>query len=179
MDYEILESNLVYSGKVLDVYRDKITIPNGNIATRENIVRGNAAAMVPIDNNGDIIFVRQYRHASKSMMLEIPAGMIESGEEPKEAAIRELEEEIGYKCSDMFFVSSVYMAIGICTEKVFFYIAENLKEGTPNPDPDEIIEIERYSLEDSLKMIFDGTIQDAKTMAGIFAYKEYLESYKK
>ncbi len=178
MEYEVIESNLVYKGKVLNVYSDKILIPNGNVATRENVVRGNAAAIVPIDKEGKIIFVRQYRHASKSMMLEIPAGMIEKNEDPMEAASRELEEEIGYRCSNMFFINSVYMAIGICTEKVFFYIAENLEEGTLNPDPDEIIEIERYSLSESLKMIFNGNIQDVKTMAGIFAYKEYLENYK-
>ena len=178
MSYQTVESSLAYSGKVFDVYRDKVEMPNGHIATRENIVRGNAAAIVPIDKDGNIIFVRQYRHAKKGMVLEIPAGMLEIGEDPKVAAIRELEEEIGYKCEKLFFVNSAYMAIGICTEKVFFYVAENLAEGVLNPDPDEFIEIERYSLSDSIKMIFSGEIEDVKTMAGILAYKEYLENYK-
>ena len=178
MSYEVVESKCVYKGKVLDIYSDKVTMPNGNVTVRETVLRGNAAAIVPVDEKGNIIFVRQYRHAAKEMVLEIPAGMIEEGENPKDAAGRELEEEIGYKCQDLFFVNSVYMAIGICTEKVYFYIAENLAEGVLNPDPDEFIEIERYSLEEAIKMIFNGEIKDVKTMAGIFAYKEYL-SYKK
>ena len=88
MSYEVVESSLVYKGKVLDVYRDKVKMPNGNIATRENIVRGSAVAMVPLDSDGKIYFVRQYRHAAKKMVLEIPAGMIEKDEEPQNAALR-------------------------------------------------------------------------------------------
>lgn len=179
MSYEVIESTCAYKGKVLDIYSDKITMPNGNVTVRETVVRGNAAAIVPVDENGNIIFVRQYRHAAKEMLLEIPVGMIEKGEDPKEAAGRELEEEIGYKCSNLFFVNSVYMAIGICTEQVYFYIAENLEEGVLNPDPDEFIEIERYSLDEAIKMTFNGEIKDVKTMAGIFAYKEYILNKKK
>ncbi len=173
MSYEVLESQCMYKGKVLSIERDKITVPNGSTTVRETVVRGNAVGIVPIDENGDIIFVRQYRHAAKDMVLEIPAGMIENGEDPVESAKRELEEETGYVCEKPLFVNDVYMSVGVCTEKLYFYIAENLTEGMPNPDPDEFLEIERHSLNDAVEMIFSGKINDVKTMAGILAYNEY------
>ena len=111
-------------------------------------------------------------------MLEIPAGMIEKGEEPQKAAYRELEEEIGLKAGKMTFVCETYMAIGICTEKVYLYVAEDLTEGKLNPDPDEIIEIEKYSLKEALDMILDGRITDGKTIMGILAYSQYFNNRK-
>ncbi|MCJ7856883.1 NUDIX hydrolase [Lachnospiraceae bacterium NSJ-143] len=174
MDYETIESSLEYEGKVLKVYRDKVRLPNGATATRENIVRGSAVAMIPVDKDGNMYFVRQYRHAAKKLVLEIPAGMIENGEEPERAAYRELEEEIGLKAGKLTFICDTYMAIGICTEKVYFYIAEDLSCGMLNPDPDEIIEIEKYSIDEAVKMIFERKIEDVKTMAGILCYKQYI-----
>ena len=178
MDYETIDSQLKYDGKVLKVYSDKVKLPNGVVAVRENIVRDSASAMVPVDSQGNIYFVRQYRHAAGELMLEIPAGMIEKGEEPQKAAYRELEEEIGLKAGKMTFVCETYMAIGICTEKVYLYVAEDLTEGKLNPDPDEIIEIEKYSLKEALDMILDGRITDGKTIMGILAYSQYFNNRK-
>ena len=178
MAYEVVDSSLVYKGKVLDVYKDRVMMPNGNVATRENIVRGSAVAMVPIDDDGNIYFVRQYRHAAKKLVLEIPAGMIEKGEEPEKAAYRELEEEVGLKAGKLTFVCDTYAAIGICTERVILYIAQNLTEGILNPDPDEFIEIEKYSIKEAVDMIFNGQIEDIKTVAGILAAYKYTEKEK-
>ena len=172
MSYEVLSSREAYKGKILTVMDDEVVMPNGHVTHRETVLRGNAVAIVPVDNEGNIYFVRQYRHAAKKMVLEIPAGMIEKGEEAEKAALRELEEEIGYKAGKITFVNDTYMAIGMCTEKVYIYIAENLMEGVLNPDEDEFIEVEKYSLEDSLKMIFNREIEDVKTMAGILAYAQ-------
>jgi len=172
MDYELVESSLEYEGKVLKVYKDKVKLPNGVTCVRENIQRGNAVAIVPVDSEGNIYFVRQYRHAARKLVLEIPAGMMEENEDPKETALRELEEEIGFKAGKIQFVCDTYMAIGICTEKVYFYIAEDLTEGVLNPDPDEIIEIEKYSLDEAVKMVFEGKIEDVKTVAGILMYSQ-------
>ena len=172
MSYEVLESNLMYKGKVLEVYSDKVVMPNGNVATRETVVRGSAAAIVPVDKDGNIIFVRQYRHAIKGMALEIPAGMLEEGEDPAVSAKRELEEETGWIANDLTFVTKLVMSIGVCTETLYIYIAKDLTEGVMNPDPDEFIEIETYSLEDSLKMVYNGEIIDGKTAAALLAYKD-------
>lgn len=174
MSYEVLESNLVYKGKVLNVFSDKVVMPNGNVATRETVERGSAAAIVPVDKDGNIIFVRQYRHALKDMVLEIPAGMIENNEDPFDSAKRELEEETGWKAGSMTFVSKMVMSVGFCTESLYIYIAKDLTEGVMNPDPDEFIEIEKYSLEDSIKMIYSGDIIDAKTAVALLAYKDML-----
>ena len=98
MSYETIDSQCVYKGKVMEIHKDKVVMPNGNVTVRETVVRGHAVGIIPVDENGNIIFVRQYRHAARDFILEIPAGMIEKGEEPVEAAKRELEEETGY-CS--------------------------------------------------------------------------------
>jgi len=173
--YETTESELVYKGKVLDVYRDKVKMPNGRIATRENVVRGAASAIIPVDKEGNIYFVRQYRHSADKLVLEIPAGMIEKGEKPETAAFRELEEETGLKAGKLTYICNTYMAIGICTEKVYFYIAENLSDGIQHLDPNEFIEIEKYSLDEAVKMVFEGKIEDVKTMAAILTLKQYLK----
>lgn len=172
MSYEVLENKKVYQGKVLAVEVDTIKMPDGKNAQRETVIRGNASAIVPIDEEGKIIFVRQYRHPLKKMVLEIPAGMIDEGEEPFDCAVRELEEETGYYSNDVKLLTQMHAAIGFCTEELFIYTAQNLKEGKQHFDPDEFIELERYSLEEAIEMIFDGTISDAKTMVAILGYRE-------
>lgn len=178
MDYEVIKSDKVYKGKILTVYKDEITMPEGKTATREVVVKNNASAIVPVDKDGNIIFVRQYRHPAKDMVLEIPAGTFEDGEDPYDCAMRELEEEIGYKADGLTYVNWSYVSVGVCSEKVYIYIAENLKEGKQNLDEDEFIEIERYPLEEAIKMVFDGTITDLKTMIGILAYNELVVKRK-
>ena len=179
MDYDVIESRKVYDGKILTVYSDDILMPDGRSATRESIVKNDASAIVPVDKDGNIIFVRQYRHAAKDMVLEIPAGTFEKGEDPYQCALRELEEEIGYKAGGLTYVNWTYASVGVCTEKIHLYIAQDLIEGTQHLDADEFIEIERYSLEDSLKMIFDGTIRDSKTVMGILAYNQLVAKNNK
>ena len=106
------------------------------------------------------------------MILEIPAGTFEDNEDPYECALRELEEEIGYKAMGLTYVNWTYASVGMCTERIYLYVAKDLEKGVQNLDEDEYIEIERYSLEDAVEMIFDGTIRDSKTVMGILAYKE-------
>lgn len=174
MSYEVLESKLMYKGKVLDVYSDKVVMPNGNVATRETVVRGSAAAIVPVDNDGNIIFVKQYRHAVKGLVVEIPAGMIEEGEDPAICAKRELEEETGFVAGELIYVTKLVMSIGVCTETLYVYIARNLTDGVMHPDPDEFIEIEKHSLREGIDMVYNGTICDGKTAAALLAYKDLL-----
>ena len=175
MSYEVVQSEHLLKGHGLDVYRDTITLPNGKTTTRENVLRGNAPAIVAVDGEGKLVFVRQYRHAVGEEVLEVPAGMLEEGEDPEVAAVRELEEGTGWIAQKMAYMGQYYMASGFCTEQVAFYIAEDLKEGKANPDPDEFITLESYSLEACMDMIFAGKIQDVKTMAGILAYRAYLQ----
>lgn len=175
MENRAVKSELVYNGKVFDVYRDEISLPNGKTAPREYILRGHAAAVIAADEEGKIFFVRQYRHAARDLCLEIPAGMLEEGEDPAIAAARELEEEIGWKSvEELKFLVEIIPSVGICTEKISIYIAGRLEKSQQKLDEDEFVEIEKYSLEEAEKMVYEGKIYDSKTVAAIFMYKAYL-----
>lgn len=174
--FDLISSEYVYNGKVMDIKRDVISLPNGATAVRETIVRGGACAVVPVDDEGNIYLVKQYRHAIGKEMVEIPAGMMNPGETPLQCAMREMEEEIGLKAGNMKFVSKMYLSVGVCNELLHLYIATDLKPGVQHLDPDEFIEIKKYKLEDAYKMIFDGSITDAKSMFGILAYKHLSEN---
>ena len=106
------------------------------------------------------------------MVLEIPAGTFEKGEEALFCATRELEEETGYKSDNLSLITVMYTSIGCCDEKIYIYLAEDLQKGEMNLDEDEFISIEKYTLEQSIKMIFDGTLVDSKTITAILAYSE-------
>lgn len=168
---KVIESKKVFSGKIITVCHDKITLPDGKTALREIVKRNNASAVIPIDKDGNIIFVRQYRRPADDCMLEIPAGVLEDGEDPLVCAKRELEEETSFKTDDIKFIAKMYSAIGFCDEQIYIYLAENLKQGEFNLDEDEYIETEKYSLDEAVEMIFDGRISDSKTMVAVLAYK--------
>jgi len=168
---EIIESKEVFKGKIIDIYHDRITLPGGKSTLREIVKRGNASAILPIDKDGNIIFVRQYRHPVGDCVLEIPAGVLEEGEDPLLCAKRELEEETSYKTDDIRLLTKMHSAIGFCDEQIYIYLAENLEQGEFNLDEDEYIEVEKYSLKEAVEMIFNGEITDSKTMAAVLAYK--------
>ncbi len=171
MSYEVLESKLTYEGKIVKVTVDKLQMPDGREAYRETVIRGkNAAAVLPVDLDGRIIFVRQYRHAFGEMLLEIPAGVLEEGEDAAAGAARELEEETGKKAGRLEYLCEMYPTVGYCTEKIFLYIATDLSEGQQKLDADEFVEIERYLPEEAVEMIYQGKIKDGKTIAAIFAW---------
>ncbi len=171
-NYKVINSKKVYDGKIFDIVRDEITLPNGHTTTRDSLIHNGASAMLPIDKDGNIIFVRQYRHSVKEFVLEIPAGKLELGEDPKECAIRELEEEIGYKSNDFSFMFKTYIAVGYSSEVIYIYLAKDLVKSKQNLDEDEFLDIEKYSLEEALEMIKDGRIVDSKTIAGILFYSQ-------
>lgn len=171
MSYEVLESKLTYEGKIVKVTVDKLQMPDGREAYRETVIRGkNAAAVLPVDLDGRIIFVRQYRHAFGEMLLEIPAGVLEEGEDAAAGAGRELEEETGKKAGRLEYLCEMYPTVGYCTEKIFLYIATDLSEGQQKLDADEFVEIERYLPEEAVEMIYQGKIKDGKTIAAVFAW---------
>lgn len=179
MDYKVVKSEKVYEGKILKVVKDEITMPDGDTAAREVVVKNNASAIVPVDKDGNIILVRQYRHPARDMVLEIPAGTFEEHEDPHECAVRELEEETGCKAKSITYVNWTYASVGVCTERIYLYIAEDLQPGVQKLDKDEFIDVERYTLKDCLDMIYDGTIRDSKTVMGILAYDELVAKRKR
>lgn len=163
----------IYKGIRVHLVQEKILLPNGKIADWELILHPGASAVIPVDDEGKIIMVNQYRNASDSYTLEIPAGIFDyPGEDPKECAARELEEEIGYASNDIEFLFSFYSAIGICNELINIYVARNLIPSKQNLDEDEFINIKRYSLDELIEMILNGKIKDNKTISSILVYKE-------
>ena len=171
MSYEVLESKVTHEGKIVKITVDKLRMPDGSEAYRETVIRGkNAAATLAVDNDGNLIFVRQYRHAFGEMLLEIPAGVLEDGEEPEEGVLRKLEEETGKKAETLEFLCEMYPTVGYCTEKIQLFIATDLAEGQQKLDADEFVEIEKYTPEEAVDMIYKGEIKDGKTIAAVFAW---------
>lgn len=176
LEHKTISREEIYKGAIVSLVKDTITLPNGKTTQREVVLHTGAAAVVPIDDEGNIVLVRQYRHPAGKELLEIPAGLLETGEDPLECAKRELEEETGYKASEFSHILSMYTAVGFCTEKIHIYLAKGLYEGKQNLDEDEFVNIERYTLNEALEMIFDGRIEDGKTVCGILAAKKLIES---
>lgn len=169
--YKKIRQELAYKGHIIDVYKDILQLPNGNEVEWDFVKHKGASAVVAVDENGKILMVRQYRNAIDRMSLEIPAGGINEGEDPKKAAIRELEEETGYRAEKVENLVDVVTAIGFSNETVYTYLARGLKSSKQNLDEDEFIEIERYTVDELIEMIVQGKIKDAKTISGVLTYK--------
>lgn len=169
--YEVLSHNIVYKGKIIDVFHDEVILERNVPVIREVVNHKGASAILPIDNDGKLILVRQYRHPALEKVLELPAGVLEKGEDPKVCASRELEEETGYKSDNITFLTKMYTAIGFSNEMLYIYLAENLEVGKQNFDTDEFMTIEKYTLDEAVNMIYTGDIKDSKTIVGILMYK--------
>ena len=168
---ERIDRELVAKGHIFNYYHDTMKIPNGNIAKWDFIGHNGAAAIIPITEDNKICLVRQFRNALDRETLEIPAGgLLNSNEPTLNAAIRELEEETGYKSNHVEFLISIRTAVAFCNEKIDIYVARDLIQSKQNLDEDEFIEIEKYSVTEILEMIYSGKIEDSKTISAIFAY---------
>lgn len=164
---KFIQSEVVFSGSLLTVYRDTVELPNGKTATRELIQHPGAVAVVPVRNDGKILLVRQYRYPVGRLTLEIPAGKLEQGEVPEDCAKRELEEETGYQAGKFRRLSSVLTTPGFTNELIHLYVAEDLVLTGQNPDEDEFIDVEAFSKEEIKTMIENGTLCDAKSLLGL------------
>lgn len=165
--------DLVANGAIIDYYQDTMQLPNGHTAKWDFIKHKGAAAVVPVDDQGRIIMVSQYRNALERYTLEIPAGGLQSVEEPtRDAAIRELAEETGYQAENVELLISIYTTVAFCNEKIDIYVARNLKPGKQHLDEDEYVQYLAYTVEELLQKIYACEIQDSKTVAAILAYKE-------
>ena len=162
-EFQRLSRDLIAHGAIIDYYQDTIMVPNGNIAKWDFIKHNGAAAVVPVDDEGRLIMVKQFRNALDRYTLEIPAGGLQSPEEPtRTAAARELSE----------LLLSIRTTVAFCNEKIDIYVADHLVPGSQHLDEDEFVQIFAYSVEELTEMIYSGQIQDSKTVAAILAYKD-------
>lgn len=170
-EYKRLKRTPVHKGHIIDVYTDTMELPSGKTADWDFIMHKGAAAIVPVTEEGKIIMVRQYRNAVEKYTLEIPAGGLNQGEDMKTCAGRELEEETGYRTEQIEHLFDLYTTVAFCNEKIGIYYTEHLIPSKQNPDEDEFVYVESYTLEELVEFIFNGKIEDAKTIAAILAYK--------
>jgi len=171
MEYNVIKSQEIFNGIAVRLVVDEITLPNGNTTTRETVHNRDAAIILPIDTDGSIYLVRQYRHSVQQLVLEVPAGIIDVGETPEQCALRELEEEVGLLAGKLKKICCYHGSIGICSGKMHLFLATEFSKGQQKLDFDEFLTIEKYSLDDCEKMIQTGEIIDGKTILAIFAYK--------
>ncbi|WP_214816515.1 NUDIX hydrolase [Exiguobacterium sp. s131] len=167
MEEKTIEREVIYQGKIFDVEKHVVSLPNGNTSVRELVYHNGAVAVLVIDESDNIVMVEQYRKAFESMSLEIPAGKLEKGEEPMASAERELKEETGYTAESLEKIFSFYGAPGFCSERVDVYVAKGLSAGEMNLDEDEFLNVKRYSFDEAVDLLDRGIITDAKTIMAI------------
>lgn len=177
-EYKRLKRELVAKGSIIEYYVDTMQIPNGNTAEWDFINHKGAAAIVPVDENGNLIMVRQYRNALERYTLEIPAGGLNPGEDMKTAATRELEEETGYRSEHVEHLVDINTTVAFCNEKIGIYYTTELISSRQHLDEDEFLSVERHSIPELEKMIFEGKITDSKTIVAVLAIKEKLAEKK-
>lgn len=173
-----LKRELQCEGAITKYYKDTVLLPNGNTAVWDFVGHNGAAAVVPVLEDGRLLIVTQYRNALDRFTLEIPAGGLNPGEPTIDAAARELQEETGYSCGSIEPLITIRTTVAFCNEKIDIYLARNLQKGQQYLDENEFVNVKAYELADLETMIYDGTIQDSKTIAAILAYKnKYVTPY--
>ena len=163
-----IDTKEIYKGRVISLSVDTVVTPGGNEATRELVHHPGGVAVVAIDNDDMIYLVRQYRIPYDDILLEIPAGKLDSKEEnPKDAAARELSEETGLVSKEIKHIGDFYPSVGFLDENLRLFVATGLSEGQTHPDEDEYLDVVKMPFDEAVKLVIDGTIKDGKTIAGI------------
>lgn len=173
MDFKekIIATDDIFGGKIIDVKRHTVVLPDLSQSTREVVVHHGGVGIIAIDGNGDVLMVEQYRIAADAVMLEIPAGKLELGEDPYEAGLRELREETGYSANNVIELGQYYATPGYCTEKLTIYMATDLEYHGQNLDDGEFLNVKRYSLDTLFDMVMNNEIYDCKTAIAILKAK--------
>lgn len=174
-----LESTTIFEGKIMTILLDKAQLPNGKTAAREVCVHPGGVGVLPLEADGTVTLVRQYRYPFHELLLEIPAGKLDHGAESVElAARRELSEETGLEAGEMVYLGKLYASPGFCTEELHMYLARDLKQADCHPDEDEFLDVVKMPLDELLERVMSGEIADAKTVAATLKTKIFLEREK-
>ncbi len=162
-----VESVQKYDGKIVKLFVDKARLENGDIVTREVIKHPGGVCVVPLDNDNNVILVRQFRYPHARALLEVPAGKLEYGEDPEKCGLRELKEETGCTCDSFVSLGKLLPTPAYDTEITYMYLARGLHGGEQDLDDDEFLEVEKIPLEKAAEMIMNNEIDDAKTQIAI------------
>ena len=169
-----VEKNYVYEGKIINVRRDKAELHNGNPCTREVVEHNGGVCVAALTDEKELIFVRQFRYPYMEVVLELPAGKLEKGEDPFEAGKRELEEETGTVAGKYYDLGKFYPTPGYCGEIIHLYAASDLTATQMNPDEDEFLEVEKIHIDKAVDMVINNEIRDGKTIALIMKVAEMI-----
>lgn len=168
---KIIKSDCLYKGHIINLEITSVTLPDGRPATREIVRHPGGVGVVALDDDNNVYLVKQYRTPYDSILLEIPAGKLDKGEEPLKAAERELSEETGLKADDIKYIGDFYPSVGFCDEILRMFVATGLKQGNIHPDEDEFVNTVKMPFSDVVELALNGTIKDGKTIAAILKTK--------
>lgn len=167
-DPVLVSSRSIHDGRIVKLALEEVRLPNGNTVTLEVIKHPGAAAVVPVDDDGNVVLVRQYRHATGSWLLEIPAGKLDHpGESPEECARREVEEETGYRAGRLVSLGWIWTTPGFTDEKIWLYLASELTPAQSNLQPDEALSVEKLPLPEAVRRAASGEIVDGKSVCAL------------
>lgn len=177
MPFELIKSETLLQGRAFKVRRDYLKTPTGDETKLEIIEHGGSVVVVPIDDDGNLLLVRQYRHAAQQDLLELPAGTRDKEEPFEECAAREIREETGMEAGKLKKVGNFYLAPGYSTEFMAVFLATELKHNPLQADFDEFLQVEKIPVQKAIELFQSGKMLDAKSLAAWLLAMPYLEKY--
>jgi ADP-ribose pyrophosphatase len=177
MPFELIRSETLLQGRAFKIRRDTLKTPDGRETRLEIVEHGGSVVIIPVDAEKKLLFVRQYRHAAKADLLELPAGTRDEKEPFEECAAREIREETGMRAGNLQKIGEFYLAPGYSTEFMVVFIATDLKEDPLKADDDEFLQVEKIPVKKAVEMAEQGEVPDAKSLAALLLARSHLEKY--
>lgn len=169
-----IDRKTVFEGRIINVYNDTVVLTDGKITHRELVEHHGGVCVAALTENSGLLFVRQFRYPYNRVLLELPAGKLEKGENPLSAGMRELEEECGVTAESFVPMGEVYPTVAYCTEIIHLFLARGLKKTKQHLDEGEFLSVEEIPLKDAVKLVMDGEIADSKTVALVLKTEKLL-----
>ena len=163
-----------YNGLIINTTLDRVMLQNGEQTLREVVEHPGGVTVIPVDDEGFVYCVRQFRYPMLEHLLEVPAGKLEKEEEPLQCAVRELSEETGISASEYVYLGKIYPSPGFCREILYIYMARGLSFGKPHPDQNEFLDVEKIHIDELVKLVMDNELADAKTVVAVLKAKNIL-----
>lgn len=177
MKFELLDSEIIFKGRAFAIRRDNLRTPDGRTTKFDIVEHHGSVVILPVDKDGNLLFVRQYRHAAVDDLLELPAGTLEPNEEPALCAAREVREETGMGAKKLTELGKFYLAPGYSTELMTVFLATELSVDPLEPDADEFLQVEKIPLAEAFSIAEAGKMPDAKTLAALLLARPHLKPY--
>ena len=174
-----INSKQIFDGVVVKLFVDDVELPDGKKSIREIVRHPGAVCVIPVDENENVIMIKQFRYPFSEVLLEVPAGKLEPNEDPLEAVKRELEEESGVNAESVEYIGTMYTTVAILDEKIHMYLATGLTYKNAHPDDGEFLEVVKIPLKTLVEMVMDGKIPDSKTQIAILKAEKILAERKK